>query len=230
MGAAMDHAVSGNRSGFIGAAPPARTAGGEAPSPLNYALPEGFYFGRGCVYNCGWRGEPERINPMRALWLCLCLGLAACADNGTKTWYRVDGSAHPPGQLETDKVACEQEMKKPQATRAAGLDRDVVQPDVYDKCMTRLGYTDMKPSSGAPLGAAPPGAGPPTGAVAGVPPSAAAPRVAAPRVAAPATAAVGAPPGVASAGAPPGVAPADPAPPATCRKLTDMRFWLPPCS
>ena len=81
---------------------------------------------------------------MKALWLCLCLGLAACADTGTKTWYRADGSTNAPGQIEADKVACEQEMRKPQATRAAGLDRDVIQADAYEKCMTRLGYTDSK--------------------------------------------------------------------------------------
>jgi hypothetical protein len=182
---------------------------------------------------------------MRALWLCLCLGLAACADNGTKTWYRADGSAHPTGQLETDKVACEQEMKKPQATRTAALDRDVVQPDIYEKCMTRLGYTDMKPSASAPLGAAPPSVVP-ASSIAGAPPGAAAPRVAAPattatvgappsaaapRVAAPATTAtVGAPPGAAAPAPPPGTAPAAVAPPVECRKLTDLRMWLPPCS
>ena len=107
---------------------------------------------------------------MKSLWLCLCLGLAACADTGTKTWYRADGSSHAPGQLESDKVACEREMIKPQATRAAGLDRDVVQADVFEKCMTRLGYTDSKfGASRAPVAASasPPGA-PPTapGAVA----------------------------------------------------------------
>jgi hypothetical protein len=140
---------------------------------------------------------------MKALWLCLCLGLAACADTGTKTWYRADGSAHAPGQLETDKVACEQEMKKPQASRTAGLDRDVVQADVYEKCMTRLGYTDSKLRAPAVAGA-PPGA-PPPGAVAGAPP-----------------------PG-AVAGAPQGAAPAADAPSADCRKVTDMRMWLPLC-
>jgi hypothetical protein len=134
---------------------------------------------------------------MKALWLCLCLGLAACADTGTKTWYRADGSAHAPGQLESDKVACEQEMKKPQASRAAGLDRDVVQADVYEKCMTRLGYTDSK------LRASTPGAPPPS-AVAGAPPTGAV------------------------AGAPQGAPPAE-APSADCRKVTDMRMWLPLC-
>jgi hypothetical protein len=136
---------------------------------------------------------------MRALWLCLCLGLAACADNGTGTWYRADGSAHAPGQLETDKVICEQEMRKPQATRTAGLDRDVVQPDVYEKCMTRLGYTDTKLRAPAPSGAAPAGAPPPS-AVAGAPPASTA------------------------AGAAPAAAPS-----ADCRKVTDLRMWLPLC-
>jgi hypothetical protein len=142
---------------------------------------------------------------MKALWLCLCLGLAACADTGTKTWYRADGSSHAPGQMESDKVACEQEMRKPQATRAAGLDRDVVQADVFEKCMTRLGYTDSKfGASRAPVAAS---ASPP-----GAPPAAPG-------------AAAGAPPGAASA-AP---APAAAAPSADCRKVTDMRIWLPLC-
>jgi hypothetical protein len=140
---------------------------------------------------------------MKALWLCLCLGLAACAETGTKTWYRADGSPHAPGQLESDKVSCEQEMRKPQATRAAGLDRDIVQSDVYDKCMTRLGYTDSKLRPGAPPSAAPVAA-----AAAGAPPA-------------------GAPPTSAVVGAPAGATPA--APSADCRKVTDLRMWLPLC-
>jgi hypothetical protein len=149
---------------------------------------------------------------MKALWLCLCLGLAACAETGTKTWYRADGSPHAPGQLESDKVGCEQEMRKPQATRAAALDRDIVQSDVYDKCMTRLGYTDSKLRPGAPPSAAPVAGAPvgalPTSAVAGASPA-------------------GAPPPSAVAGAPAGAAPA--APSADCRKVTDLRMWLPLC-
>jgi hypothetical protein len=140
---------------------------------------------------------------MKALWLCLCLGLAACADTGTKTWYRADGSSHAPGQVESDKVACEQEMRKPQATRAAGLDRDVVQADVFEKCMTRLGYTDSKfggPPAPVAASASPPGARPGAqGAVASAPP-----------------------------GAPP-AAPAPAAPSADCRKVSDLRIWLPLC-
>jgi hypothetical protein len=138
---------------------------------------------------------------MKALWLCLCLALAACADIGTKAWYRADGSPGAPGQLEADKVACQQEMKKPQATQAAGLDRDVVQADVYEKCMTRLGYTDSKLRASSPpvaAGVPPPGAATP-GAIAGAPPGAAAP------------------------------APAANAPSADCRKVTDLRMWLPLC-
>jgi hypothetical protein len=138
---------------------------------------------------------------MKALWLCLCVGLAACADTGTKTWYRADGSSHAPGQLESDKVACEQEMRKPQATRASGLDHDVVQPDVFEKCMTRLGYTDSKIGAlRAPVTASapPPGAAPAApGAVAGAAPAAPAPAAAAPS--------------------------------ADCRKVTDLRMWLPLC-
>jgi hypothetical protein len=137
---------------------------------------------------------------MKALWLCLCLGLAACADTGgSNAWHRVDGSPGAPGQIEVDKVTCEQEMKKPQATNAAKLDRDIVQADVYEKCMTRLGYTDSKiPRTTAqttPVGAPP----------------------------------VGAPPPSAVAGATPGAPPAPAAPSPDCRKVTDLRMWLPLC-
>jgi hypothetical protein len=144
---------------------------------------------------------------MKALWLCLCLGLAACADTGTKPWYRADGSTNAPGQLEADKTACQQEMKNPQASRTSGLDRDVVQADVYEKCMTRLGYTDSKLRAAAPSSAGP---------------AAAAPVVAAPTGAPPA----GAPLPSAVAGAPTAT-PA--APSADCRKVTDLRMWLPLC-
>ena len=150
---------------------------------------------------------------MKALWLCLCLTLAACADTGTKPWYRVDGSTNAPGQLEADKTSCQQEMKKPEATRASGLDRDVVQADVYDKCMTRLGYTDSKlrasaPPNAAPVVAAPAGGAPVGSASRGVPPT-------------------GAPPPSAVAGAPAGTTPDAPSP--DCRKVTDLRMWLPLC-
>ena len=139
---------------------------------------------------------------MKALWLCLCLTLAACADTGTKPWYRADGSTSAPGQLEIDKVACQQEMKNPRASSASGLDRDVVQADVYEKCMTRLGYTDSKLRS---PGAAPVAASPVVATPAGAPP---------------------APPPSAVAGAPTAT-PA--APSADCRKVTDLRMWLPLC-
>jgi hypothetical protein len=166
---------------------------------------------------------------MKALWLCLCLGLAACADTGTKPWYRADGSANAPGQLEADKVACQQEMKNPQASRASGLDRDVVQADVYEKCMTRLGYTDSKLRSPAPPTAAP--APPVVAAPAGAAPVGTASR-GAPAVGAPVGAAsrgappTGAPPASAVAGAP---APTPDAPSPDCRKVTDLRMWLPLC-
>lgn len=187
--------------------PATDAAGGTPVTPIEGA-PEGFYSGGRCAYNRGGAANPERINPMKALWLCLCLALAACADTGTKPWYRADGSANTPGQLEVDKVSCQQEMKKPEATRAAGLDRDVVQADVYEKCMTRLGYTDSKLRA-----AAPPNAAPIVAAPAGAPPAGAPP--------------AGAPPTGTVAGAPPGAAPA--APSADCRKVTDLRMWLPLC-
>jgi hypothetical protein len=186
--------------------PPAQ-AGGTPADPDSEGASEGFYSGGRCGYNRGSAANPERINPMKALWLCLCLGLAACADTGTKPWYRADGSANAPGQLEADKTACQQEMKNPQATRASGLDRDVVQADVYEKCMTRLGYTDSKLRAATPPNGAP----------------AAPPVVAAPAGAPPA----GAPPTSAVAGAPAGATPA--APSADCRKVTDLRMWLPLC-
>jgi hypothetical protein len=150
---------------------------------------------------------------MKALWLCLCLGLAACADIGTKPWYRADGSTSAPGQLEADKVGCQQEMKNPQASRTSGLDRDVVQADVYEKCMTRLGYTDSKlraPASpnATPVAAVPAGAAPVGSASRGAP-------------------ATGAPPTSAVAGAPAGATPDAPSP--DCRKVTDLRMWLPLC-
>ena len=145
---------------------------------------------------------------MKALWLCLCLGLAACADTGTKPWYRADGSTNGPGQLEADKVTCQQEMKNPQASRTSGLDRDVIQADVYEKCMTRLGYTDSKLRSPAPPNAAQIAASPVAAAPAGAPPA-------------------GAPPTSAVAGAPAGATPT--APSADCRKVTDLRMWLPLC-
>jgi hypothetical protein len=155
---------------------------------------------------------------MKALWLCLCLGLAACADTGGSTaWHRVDGSPGAPGQLESDKVTCEQEMKKPQATNAAKLDRDIVQADVYEKCMTRLGYTDSKiPHTAAQPSAAPVAAAAPIGA---------APAGAAPTGRAPAAA----PPPGAVAGAAPSAPPAPAAPSPDCRKVTDLRMWLPLC-
>jgi hypothetical protein len=171
--------------------------------PLSERAPEGFYSGGRCGYNRGGAANPERINPMKALWLCLCLALAACADTGTKPWYRADGSSNAPGQIEVDKVTCQQEMKNPQATRTSGLDRDVVQADVYEKCMTRLGYTDSKLRA-----ATPPNAGPVVAAPVGAPPA-------------------GAPPTSAVAGAPAGATPA--APSADCRKVTDLRMWLPLC-
>ena len=123
---------------------------------------------------------------MKALWLLLCLGLAACADMETKPWYRADGSPGAPDQLEAAKATCRDEMQKAVAAtnRAAALDRNVARPDLYDTCMSRLGYTDEKNVA--------------------------------------ATTAPGAPPTAA-----PGAAPA---PAAECRKTTDLRMWLPPCS
>ncbi len=184
---------------------PIRSATWRVPPRFFERAPEGFYSGGGCGYNRGGAANPERINPMKALWLCLCLGLAACADTGTKPWYRADGSTSAPGQLEADKTACQQEMKNPRATAASGLDRDVVQADVYEKCMTRLGYTDSKLRSPTAPSATPVGAGPVAAAPAGAP---------------------GAPPTSAVAGAP-AATPAAPSP--DCRKVTDLRMWLPLC-
>jgi hypothetical protein len=135
---------------------------------------------------------------VKALWLLLCLGLVACADIETKPWYRADGSPGAPDQLDAAKATCRDEMQKAVAAtnRAAALDRNVARPDIYDTCMSRLGYTDAKNVAATTSPGAPPAAAP------GAPPSAA-------------------------AGAPPGAAPA---PAAECRKATDLRMWLPPCS
>lgn len=141
---------------------------------------------------------------MKALWLPLCLALAACADMETKPWYRADGSAGAPDQLDVAKATCRDEMQRAVAAtnRAAALDRNVARPDIYDTCMSRLGYSDSKnfaPAAAAPVAAAPgarPGAAP---------------------VAAPPAAAPGAPPAAA------------PQPAADCRKPSDLRMWLPLC-
>jgi hypothetical protein len=89
-------------------------------------------------------GQPERINPVKALRLLLCFGLAACADLEPKTWQRVDGNPTTADRLDLDKKTCRAEMQRSvQATNAmAALDYDVVRPDVYNSCMVRLGYSD----------------------------------------------------------------------------------------
>jgi hypothetical protein len=145
---------------------------------------------------------------VKALRLLLCIGLAACADLETKPWIKVDGKPASPEQLEVDKTACRTEMQKSvEATnRAAGLDRNVVRPDVYDSCMSRLGYSDSKNARFTPPPSAPAGPAPP--AVAGRP----------------------APPAVAG-GPTPSAVQGSPVPPADpdCRKPTDLRMWLPLC-
>jgi hypothetical protein len=145
---------------------------------------------------------------VKALRLLLCFGLAACADLETKPWIKVDGKPASSEQLEVDKTACRTEMQKSvEATnRAAGLDRNVVRPDLYDSCMARLGYSDSKNARFTPPPSAPAGPAPP--AVAGRP----------------------APPAVQASPVPPAVQ-GSPVPPADpdCRKPTDLRMWLPLC-
>jgi hypothetical protein len=161
---------------------------------------------------------------MKALWVLSGLALAACADMETKPWYRADGGALLPDQIEVDKTTCRDEMQKSVAAtnRAAGLDRGVARPDLYDTCMARLGYSSSKdqravapPPNSPPPGSPPPG--PPGAAQAGVRPGAVQP-------------------GAVQRGAvqpgnvqPGSVQPvAEPA--SDCRKPTDLRMWLPPCS
>ena len=142
---------------------------------------------------------------MKALRLLLCLGLAACADLETKTWYRVDGNPTRADQLDFDKMSCRAEMQKSlQITNAAAaLDRDVVRTDVYDGCMARHGYseTNNQRASMPPVqGTAPPGVQ------------------------------TSAPPGVQGAQVPSAVQ-GGPTPPSDqpCRRAPDLRMWLPLC-
>jgi hypothetical protein len=143
--------------------------------------------------------NPERINPVKALRLLLCLGLAACADLETKPWFRADGGPASPEQLEVDKSACREEMQKSvRATaQAASLDRGLVRADVYDGCMARLGYTESATQRFTPPPSAQAGTAPPGGQGASTPPIA--------------------------QGAPP--PPSD----QQCRKPADLRIWLPLC-
>jgi hypothetical protein len=151
---------------------------------------------------------------VKALRLLLCLGLAACADLETKPWFKVDGNAASPEQLEVDRTACREEMQRSVAStnQAAALDRGVVKLDAYDGCMARLGYSDSKRFSPPPAvqGSPPPqvvqGGLPPPGAKGSLPP-----------------------PGAQGASAPTAVPSAPPPSDQDCRKPTDLRMWLPLC-
>jgi hypothetical protein len=166
---------------------------------------------------------------MKALWVLSGLALAACADMETKPWYRADGGALAPDQIEVDKATCRDEMQKTVAAtnRAAGLDRGVARPDLYESCMARLGYTASKdqravapPPGAPPPGSPPPGSpppGPPATAQAGPRPGAVQPGVVRPGAAQSGS--------VQSGNAQPVAEPAS-----ECRKPTDLRMWLPPCS
>jgi hypothetical protein len=166
---------------------------------------------------------------MKALWVLSGLALAACADMETKPWYRADGGAFTPDQIDVDKATCRDEMQKTVAAtnRAAGLDRGVARPDLYENCMSRLGYTASKdqrvaapPPGSQPPGSPPPGLlspGPPATAQAGARPGAVPPVAVRPSAVQPSPAQPG------------NVQPvAEPA--SDCRKPTDLRMWLPPCS
>jgi hypothetical protein len=151
---------------------------------------------------------------MKALWVLSGLALAACADMETKPWYRADGGGFTPDQIEVDKATCRGEMQKTVAAtnRAAGLDRGVARTDLYESCMARLGYTASKDQRAV---APPPGSPPP-----GLPPPGP-----------PATAQAGARPGAVQPGsAQPGNVQPVAEPASDCRKPTDLRMWLPPCS
>ena len=142
---------------------------------------------------------------MKALWVLSGLALAACADMETKPWYRADGGALSPDQIEGDKTICRDEMQKSVAAtnRAAGLDRGIARPDLYDGCMARHGYseTNNRRASMPPVqGTAPPGVQ------------------------------TSAPPGVQGAQVPSAVQ-GGPTPPSDqpCRRAPDLRMWLPLC-
>jgi hypothetical protein len=141
---------------------------------------------------------------VRALWLLLCLAVAACADLETRPWFRVDGNPASAEQLDLDKTTCRQEMQRSvQAThQAAALDRNIVRSDVYETCMERLGYSDRKQFA---TPAAVQGRTPPPAAQGGTVPA------------------------VAQGTTPPPVQSSPPPADQQCRTPTDLRMWLPLC-
>jgi hypothetical protein len=166
---------------------------------------------------------------MKALWVLSGLALAACADMETKPWYRADGGGFTPDQIEVDKATCRGEMQKTVAAtnRAAGLDRGVARTDLYESCMARLGYTGSKDQRAVapPPGSPPPGLpppGPPATAQAGARPGAVQPGAVRPGAAQPGA--------VQPGSAQPGNVQPVAEPASDCRKPTDLRMWLPPCS
>ena len=81
---------------------------------------------------------------MKALPLLSCLLVAACANLETKPWFKVDGNPASAEQLDLDKTTCRQEMQRSvqATTQAAALDYNIIRSDVFETCMSRLGYSD----------------------------------------------------------------------------------------
>jgi hypothetical protein len=145
---------------------------------------------------------------VKALRLLLCLAVAACAELGTRPWFRVDGNPASPEQLDLDKTTCRQEMERSvQATTSA------LRSDVYETCMGRLGYTDKKNQRFTAPAAVQVGAAPPAAQVGAAPPAAQ----------------VGAAPAAARGTTPPPVQSSPPPADQQCRTPKDLRMWLPLC-
>jgi hypothetical protein len=176
---------------------------------------------------------------VRALWLLLCLAVAACADLDKKPWFRADGDSAPAEQLDLDRTTCRQEMKKyvEATTQAAVVDRNVFRTDVYESCMARLGYSDKRPAVPVVVQDTPP----PPVAQGSPPPPVTQGRPTPPIARGRPTPPQGRPrPPVAQGGAAPPVAQGSPtpavaqgsAPPPSaqqCRTPLDLRMWLPLC-
>jgi hypothetical protein len=81
---------------------------------------------------------------VKALPLLSCLLVAACANLETKPWFKVDGNPASAEQLDLDKTTCRQEMQRSvqATTQAAALDYNIIRSDVFETCMSRLGYSD----------------------------------------------------------------------------------------
>jgi len=196
---------------------------------------EAFFSTRRCGYTAAAWPNPERINVVKALPLLSCLLVAACANLETKPWFKVDGNPASAEQLDLDKTTCRQEMQKSvqATTQAAALDYNIVRSDVFETCMSRLGYSDKNNGrSTAPAviqgGPAPPvaQASPAPTAVQGrTAPTANQGRIA------PAAVQGGTVPTTAQSGTMPPPVQGNQPPPSDqeCRTPMDFRMWLPLC-